>query len=120
MPFGFGTDVEGVVRSAAGCCDGVSEVFFGGFAVSRLLLLLVLLELVRLEELLLLFVEFEWELLLWPPRDVSLDGTAVAPAGIELSYSRLSFSIADFIFEFIVIPRVSAMVLRSLVISGIQ
>ena len=54
------------------------------------------------------------------PMEVSPAGTSVAPAGMELSYSRSSRSIALRTFWLIVMPRVFASVVRILLISGIQ
>ena len=54
------------------------------------------------------------------PTEVSVAGTSVAPEGMEFSYSLCSRSIAERIDEFILMPSVLAMVLRSLVMSGIQ
>ena len=83
----------------------------------------VLLEEERLlldDVLLLLLLDELLLLLLLCPIEVSLDGTAVAPAGMEFSYSLLSRSIALRMLELKVISSVSAKVWRSFLMSGIQ
>ena len=76
-----------------------------GVLLAAVSLLVVLLE--RRFSVLLLLV---CEALLALPSEVSLEGTAVAPTGMEFSYSRLTFSIAERILLLIVISSVSARV----------
>ena len=110
---------------------GAGLVFFSSVAVGVEGEVLVLSELdfsFRLElavSLRLLSVDFFLLLLLSAeegrrPREVSLEGIGVAFAGMELSYSWFARSIADRILAFMVMPRVSARVARSLDTSGIQ
>lgn len=94
---------------SAGCAcwlfvlpDDAGAEVLDSLLLGRWLLEVLLLELCGL-------LDDEDVLLLWPI-EVSLDGTAVAPEGIELSYSRLSFSMAERMLELIEISSVSARV----------
>ena len=109
----------GAVELRSSVADGAA----GKLSVSdfsfRLLVLVVSLRLLSVVFFLLRLLSFSSEDGM-RPTDVSLDGTGVALAGMEFSYSWLSFSMAERILEFMVTPRVLAKVERSLAMSGIQ